>query len=510
MGSVEATIPKHSQPTKATKRATLPAIRPCVGCPIPVDTPSVASTPLRVACINAQAARTEDLPKSIPSSPSSFIKQNEIGMGKRTALIVAIPATGFNEALTELKPVWKEFLKAYKPIGIVFYKQHFRNKEQARKMVEHVKSVLGDECLLAIDQEGGRVQRLHSSNTTEWRRFPSAESLADQFNSMRDPDEAKEYVRSEYREMFGQMKDLGLNTTFAPNCDVNFYKDDPGYKQYISYKAYWTKDKNEINPEEKDDYEAALLFKAYLQKTATYEKLKKHPDLESSDQLKIATAEKDKVDKEVSSKALKDKFQTAALYGSYMGVIGDRSYGKAPELVAKMSQLFIDAANKEGIICVPKHAPGHGRPFQDTHSDVASTDATREDLAGADLVPYKHIFKASNPPLFVMPSHVMYTKIDPVNIATQSKKVLDFIEREIDRKVIFVSDDLGMCGAKQITEQSDIDHLYPKRQCDILLSGNGTSLEKVKELAHRAIVSEDLERRLGAVWSFLKNSRGHM
>ncbi len=107
---------------------------------------------------------------------------------------------------------------------------------------------------------------------------------------MRDPDEAKEYVRSEYREMFGQMKDLGLNTTFAPNCDVNFYKDDPGYKQYISYKAYWAKDKNEINPEEKDDYEAALLFKAYLQKTATYEKLKKHPDLESSDQLKIAVS----------------------------------------------------------------------------------------------------------------------------------------------------------------------------------------------------------------------------
>ncbi len=75
MGSAVATVPKHSQPTtKAAKRSTLPAIQPCIGFPIPVDTLSGAPTPLRVAYINAQAARTENRQASI----LSFIKQSEI------------------------------------------------------------------------------------------------------------------------------------------------------------------------------------------------------------------------------------------------------------------------------------------------------------------------------------------------------------------------------------------------------------------------------------------------
>ncbi len=104
-----------------------------------------------------------------------------------------------------------------------------------------------------------------------------------------------------------------------------------------------------------------------------------------------------------------------------------------------------------------------------------------------------------------MPSHVKYTQIDPINITTQSKKVLDLFENTIKKKMIFISDDLRMHGAKQVLEKEiRLNKQYTKRQCDILLSGNRISLDKVSNLTEKSLVNNELLNKLELVWSYLR------
>jgi beta-N-acetylhexosaminidase len=46
-------------------------------------------------------------------------------------------------------------------------------------------------------------------------------------------------------------------------------------------------------------------------------------------------------------------------------VIGDRSFSRQPEVVARMGAAFIGAMQKEGVAACAKHFPGHGDTSQD-------------------------------------------------------------------------------------------------------------------------------------------------
>lgn len=87
---------------------------------------------------------------------------------------------------------------------------------QVRALVDHVCSRLGDDALIAIDQEGGRVQRLTSAHGFEG--WPSALELA-------SLSEAEQSVRS--RSMAGALRDAGIGLNFAPCVDVNVNPESP-------------------------------------------------------------------------------------------------------------------------------------------------------------------------------------------------------------------------------------------------------------------------------------------
>lgn len=55
-------------------------------------------------------------------------------------------------------------------------------------------------------------------------------------------------------------------------------------------------------------------------------------------------------------------------------VIGDRSYGSDPALVARMVSAQLDGMHDSGIMGTLKHFPGHGDTKDDTHSGYVSIE----------------------------------------------------------------------------------------------------------------------------------------
>jgi beta-N-acetylhexosaminidase len=70
-------------------------------------------------------------------------------------------------------------------------------------------------------------------------------------------------------------------------------------------------------------------------------------------------------------------------------VIGTRSYGENPDLVATMGEWFVRGQQEMGVVSVAKHFPGHGDTQTDSHFAMPSIDATLERLEAVELHPFK-------------------------------------------------------------------------------------------------------------------------
>lgn len=120
-------------------------------------------------------------------------------------------------------------------------------------------------------------------------------------------------------------------------------------------------------------------------------------------------------------------------------VIGDRSFGADPALVAALGLSMADGLLAAGVIPVGKHAPGHGRALVDSHRALPTVPESApldDDLA---------VFKACASLPWLMTAHLRYQGLDPALPATLSPVV---IERVIRGRIRFggvlVSDDLAM------------------------------------------------------------------
>ena len=94
--------------------------------------------------------------------------------------------------------------------------RNVRSAEQVRMLTDHVRSRLGDDALVAIDQEGGRVQRLSPAHG--FAGWPSAHAFA----SLAE-DEQLEQARA----MAVALYDAGITLNFAPCVDVDINPASP-------------------------------------------------------------------------------------------------------------------------------------------------------------------------------------------------------------------------------------------------------------------------------------------
>jgi beta-N-acetylhexosaminidase len=125
--------------------------------------------------------------------------------------------------------------------------------------------------------------------------------------------------------------------------------------------------------------------------------------------------------------------------------IGDRSYGDAPELVARMGTAAVRGFEDVGVVSAAKHFPNHGPATSDSHVSLPVVRHDAQTLRSYDLPPFEAAIDAGVP--MVMVGHLVYPAIDPDHPASLSADAMSMLRGDLGFKGVVVTDDLAMQGA---------------------------------------------------------------
>jgi beta-N-acetylhexosaminidase len=226
--------------------------------------------------------------------------------------------------------------------GVVLFARNLRDPDQVRALVAELHGLApGDTPLcVAIDQEGGRVQRLRAP----WTEWPPMRRLGER-------DDLAETARVAHA-LARELADLGIDLDFAPVVDV---------------------DTNPQNP-----------------------------------------------------------------------VIGDRSFGREPERVARHARAFIEAMQAAGVAACAKHFPGHGDTHEDSHVALPRVDHPLARLREVELVPFRAAARAGVASM--MTAHVLLPCFDPRVPATLCGAAIELLRGEIGYDGVVFGDDFEMAA----------------------------------------------------------------
>ena len=125
-------------------------------------------------------------------------------------------------------------------------------------------------------------------------------------------------------------------------------------------------------------------------------------------------------------------------------VIGYRSFSHNKKIVKELGKITIKQCHINKILSVIKHIPGHGCAVSESHYKMPKIRLSLKELNDTDFFPFK-----SNDAKLAMTAHILYQKIDPINVATFSKKIIkEIIRKKIGYKGILMSDDISMKALK--------------------------------------------------------------
>ena len=174
-------------------------------------------------------------------------------------------------------------------------------------------------------------------------------------------------------------------------------------------------------------------------------------------------------------------------------IIGDRAFGKDPEVVADLGRAVCDGLLAGGVIPIIKHIPGHGRARVDSHEELPVVDAGLEELKESDFLAFKILADAP----WAMTAHVVYTAVDPQAPATTSPKVIgEVIRGHIGFNGVLVSDDLSMEALSGSLGERAAAALGAG--CDIALHCNGERGEMESVAAAAPQLTQAAQQRLKA------------
>ena len=123
-------------------------------------------------------------------------------------------------------------------------------------------------------------------------------------------------------------------------------------------------------------------------------------------------------------------------------VIGVRSFGSDPNLVARHVAAFVTGTQERGVAACAKHFPGHGDTAADSHLELPVADGDRAELLAGPLVPFRAAVQAGV--RAVMTAHIVVPELDEVP-ATLSRAVMtELLRRELAFEGTVISDALEM------------------------------------------------------------------
>ena len=154
-----------------------------------------------------------------------------------------------------------------------------------------------------------------------------------------------------------------------------------------------------------------------------------------------------------AAKALRDlgfNFNLAPVLdlGGDGAYIGERSYGRDPDLAARAAGAFWEGHFKAGVMTCGKHFPGLGSSIVDPHADLPVVIKPVQELWDEDGRPFRELISLGVAAVMTTPA--LYRSVDPHLPATFSQKVTGMLKGEYAFKGPVLTDDLEMGALRGI------------------------------------------------------------
>ncbi|WP_455384049.1 beta-N-acetylhexosaminidase [Acidihalobacter prosperus] len=114
----------------------------------------------------------------------------------------------------ELSAVEREMLRHPQTGGVILFSRNYESVEQLGALVESIHAVRDPHLLVAVDHEGGRVQRFREGFT----RLPPAAAIGRAYDA--DREHGRELAKQAGWLMAAELRAVGLDFSFAPVLDL--------------------------------------------------------------------------------------------------------------------------------------------------------------------------------------------------------------------------------------------------------------------------------------------------
>lgn len=154
-------------------------------------------------------------------------------------------------------------------------------------------------------------------------------------------------------------------------------------------------------------------------------------------------------------------------------VVGTRSFGPDPALVARHVAAAVAGLQSSGVAACAKHFPGHGSTGDDSHLSLATVSGTLEEIRTRDLPPFVAAIAAGS--LAIMPGHLRVPELTGALPATLSPAaVTGLLRGELGFTGVVICDALEMKAASAVFGIPEAAVLAVIAGVDLLCLGRDT------------------------------------
>lgn len=151
----------------------------------------------------------------------------------------------------------------------------------------------------------------------------------------------------------------------------------------------------------------------------------------------------------------------------YNSVIGNRAFSSAPEVAAVMASSMAEGLRQQSIIPVFKHFPGHGDTAQDSHTGIAVSYQTVEQLERCEWLPFLEAEAGD----CVMVGHIALPQVtgDETPATLSYQIVTELLKGRLGFQGLVITDSLQMGAITDTHTSGEAAVAALQAGCDILL-----------------------------------------
>ena len=150
-------------------------------------------------------------------------------------------------------------------------------------------------------------------------------------------------------------------------------------------------------------------------------------------------------------------------------IIGTRAFSSDPAVAAECAVAMAKGLAGEGILPTFKHFPGHGDTAEDSHTGLAYSCRTVDELAACELLPFEAAAEAG--PHAVMVGHIVVPELTGDTPATLSAAAIALVPDA--ENTLIITDSLAMGAITDSYTPGEAAVLALQAGCDVLLMPNG-------------------------------------